>query len=82
MLLGRRGISLAFPAPTYVVALGALLLGAATMARRHPDRSLGLVLLLVAGVIPRSATCVLIAVVALALLSAGATFPAAPRRER
>ncbi|MBI2324975.1 MAG: hypothetical protein HYU87_08460, partial [Chloroflexi bacterium] len=46
------------------------------------ERSLGLVLLVVAGVIPQSTTHVLVAVVALALLSAGATVPAAPRRER
>ncbi|MBI2324398.1 MAG: hypothetical protein HYU87_05515 [Chloroflexi bacterium] len=82
VLLWATGISLVFPAPAYPIALAALLLAAATSARRHPERSLGLVLLVVAGVIPQSTTHVLVAVVALALLSAGATVPAAPRRER
>lgn len=68
VLLWATGISLAFPLPLYPIALAALLLAAATLAHRHPERSLGLVLLVVAGVIPQSTTHVLVAVVALALL--------------
>ncbi len=82
VLLWATGISLAFPLPLYPIALGAMLLGIAATARPHPDRSLGLVLLLVAGVIPQSTTHVLVAIVALALLCGRTAAPAAPRRER
>jgi hypothetical protein len=70
VLLWSTGVTLAFPTPSYPIAFAAILLAAATAARRCPERAVGLALLIVAGVIPQSTTHVLVALLALALLAA------------
>ena len=71
LLLWSAGLSLMLPLPVYAAALAAFVLGALTEfsrpARAH--RGVGMILLLVAGVVPESSAHALVAVIAVILLS-------------